>query len=56
MNWQTKCARRVKRNFSGVKHFLEGVKKHLGELAPLTPRKSAHVSKNLVEINQCYDG
>ena len=32
-----KCARGVKPNSSGVKHFLEGVKKHLGGFNPPTP-------------------
>ena len=42
MKWQTKVRQGVKRNSSGVKHFLKGVKKNLGGLTPLTPQKSAH--------------
>ena len=34
MKWQTKVRQGVKRNSSGVKLFLEGVKKNLGGLTP----------------------
>ena len=35
----------VEQNSRGVKHFLKRVKKNLGGLTPLTPRKSAHGDK-----------
>ena len=36
-NGKPKCAREVRQNSGGVKHFLEGVKKNLGGFNPPNP-------------------
>ena len=37
MKWQTKVRQGAKQNFSGVKHFLEGVKENLRGVYPPNP-------------------
>ena len=53
MKWQTKVRQGVKRNSSGVKHFLKGVKKNLGGLTPPNPppRKSVHAMAFRQEVS-----
>ena len=59
-NGKPKCARGVKQNSSGVKHFLEGVKKNLGGFNPPYPPPPENLptseltdEKALQSVNLC---